>query len=60
MKINDKISSDLLTIVNVFNTYFTSVAGNFLNESIEGNNASKKSNVLFISSIWTVIFKDET
>jgi hypothetical protein len=42
MKINDKISSDSQTIVNVFNTYFTSVADNFLNNSIEGNNACKK------------------
>jgi hypothetical protein len=42
MKINDKISNDLQTIVNVFNTYFTSVAENIFKEPIEGNNASKK------------------
>jgi hypothetical protein len=42
MKINDKISNDLLTIVNVFKTYITSVADKHFNSSIEGNNASKK------------------
>jgi hypothetical protein len=60
MRINDKISNDLQIIANVFNTNFTSVAENFLKNLLKGTMLVKKSNILFISSIWSILFKDET
>jgi hypothetical protein len=48
MKINDKLSSDSLTIANAFNVYFSSLAENFLNKFTEENTTSHKDPMCYL------------
>jgi hypothetical protein len=40
MNVNNKLSSNPLTIVNAFNSYFLSVAENLLNKNVSGKNTT--------------------
>jgi hypothetical protein len=48
VKINDKLSSDSLTIANAFNVYFSSVAENFHNKFTEENTTSNKDPMCYL------------
>jgi hypothetical protein len=48
MKMNDKLSSDSLTIANAFNVYFSLVAENFLNKLTEETTTNNKDQMCYL------------